>query len=156
MKKETTRIAIIAIFVFAVLSATCIFAVVEVNAQPTIDLRLRKDFGYSDFGNGAQGNWTAQAIVSDDIVRVEFFLDDSLQRSDTDAPFSWSYYTDNYPLGLHTIKAIAYDSEGNTVTAEKQQNFVEMSNATLSIVFAVVIIIIVVASIVLVVKMKKK
>ena len=86
---------------------------------------------------------------------VEFFLDDSLQRSDTEAPFSWSYYTDNYPLGLHTIKAIAYDSEGNTVTAEKQQNFVEMSNATLSIVFAVVIIIIVVATIVLVVKMKK-
>ena len=40
------------------------------------------------------------------------------------APFSWSFNTGNYSEGQHTFKVVAYDSLGETATAESQHNFV--------------------------------
>ena len=133
-----------AVLLFAVLvTALCIFNATQANAEPSIALKLHKDFGYSSFGNDAQGNWTAQATVSEEVTRVEFYLDNLLQLNDTQAPFSWSYNTDNYAQGLHTIKAVAYDTNGNNATAEAQQNFVPFPmDFTIGIVLAVVLILI--------------
>ncbi len=109
-------------------------------------MKFHKDFGYSSFGNEAQGNWTAHADTSTDAVRVEFYLDNLLQFNDTEAPFAWSYYTDNYAEGLHTIKAVAYDASGNSASAEGQQKFVPFPvEETMAIILASVIGVIVAA-----------
>ncbi|MCW4010362.1 MAG: Ig-like domain-containing protein [Candidatus Bathyarchaeota archaeon] len=127
----------------------------QVNADPSISLKLHKDFGYSSFGNDAQGNWTVHATVSEDTMRVEFYLDDSLELNDTAEPFAWSYNTDNYPNGLHTIKAVAYDANGNTATAEKQQNFVPFPTEFTTIIVIVVVVSVVVSIVVAVVMTKR-
>lgn len=158
MKKTTiTRTLMITIVAFVILSAAVVSDVSEVSAQPSIKLKMHKDFGYSDFGNGAQGKWTAQATTSQDAIRVEFYLDDVLQAIDTESPFAWSYNTDDYALGLHTIKAVAYDTNGNTATAETQQNFVDSSNfaSIFGISLAIIIIVIIIALIVVVVRKKR-
>jgi hypothetical protein len=102
---RTRYTVVTAVLLFTVLvTALFIFNATQVNAEPSIALKLHKDFGYSSFGNDAQGNWTAQVTVSEDATRVEFYLDNLLQLNDTQAPFALSYNTDNYAQGLHTIK----------------------------------------------------
>ncbi len=147
----------IALTMFTVLFVASIFCTVQVNAEPTISLSLHKDFGYSSFGNDAQGNWTAHANTSSDTTRVEFYLDDQLQLNDTQTPFAWSYYTNNYSEGLHTIRAVAYDANGNQAEATAEQNFVEFpTDLVLYIVIAVVAIVIIIAIVAALVMMRRR
>jgi hypothetical protein len=101
------------IFVFA--GAVC--------AVPILHLDFYKDNGYG-LGDDMQGQWTINAAVSSDIVRVEFYLDNQLQKNVTSAPFSWSFDTANYTEAKHMFKVVAYDSAGVTAETEKQSNFV--------------------------------
>ncbi len=60
------------------------------------------------------GKITIQVEASQDpygIDRVEFFIDDKLQASNTTAPFSWTWR--KLAVFTHTIKVIAYDKSGN-------------------------------------------
>ena len=43
--------------------------------------------------------------------RVEFFVDNVLKSTDTKSPFEWTWK--GFAIGKHTIKAVAYDTEGN-------------------------------------------
>jgi hypothetical protein len=92
-------------------------------ATPTLAVSFYKDNGYG-LGNDKQGVWTVNAVVSENTTRVEFFLDGQLELNDTESPFSWTFDTGNYALGLHTIKVVAYDSAGESASVEKQPNFV--------------------------------
>jgi hypothetical protein len=140
MKPKSTIVLVL----FTVLALLSILCTVQVCAEPTVSLKLHKDFGYSSFGNDAQGNWTAQATCSGDTVRVEFYLDNQLQLNDTQAPYAWSYYTNNYSEGTHTIQAIAFDADGNQASASKEQNFVTApTDFIFGIIIAVVVIVLI-------------
>jgi hypothetical protein len=152
--KKHSQLPAILLFTLMVTAAFSVGAA-QVNAEPTISLKLHKDFGYSSFGNDAQGNWTLQATVSEDTTRVEFYLDNQLQLDDTQTPFGWSYNTDNFPEGLHTLKAVAYDANGNDATAEVQQNFVPFP-ADFTIIIVIVVVVSVVISIVAALVMMKR
>lgn len=93
------------------------------QAAPTLKLSFYKNNGYS-LGNDMQGQWTINTEVSNDVTNVEFYIDGQLQFNDTQAPFSWPYNTEDYGLGLHTIKVVAYDSAGEYAIEERQPNFV--------------------------------
>lgn len=94
-----------------------------VKAKPTLSLSYYKNNGYG-MGNDISGMWTINAAVSPDVSSVAFYLDEQLQENDTSSPFSWNFNTDNYSLGLHTIRVVASDSLGETETVEVQRNFV--------------------------------
>ena len=121
---HTKAIKLVSITIIAVI-LSCIIAssVLTVQAKPTLSLSFYKDNGYS-MGNDMNGLWTVNTEVSVDVVYVEFYVDDALQLNDTTAPFSWSFDTNNYTLGLHTIKVVAYDSAGEQAVEERQPNFV--------------------------------
>jgi hypothetical protein len=78
--------------------------------------------------------------VSADVTRVEFYLDDVLQANVTTSPFSWPFDTNNYTLGLHTFKVVAYNAVGEEASVEIQRNFVEFP--TLFVVGIIVVIIV--------------
>ena len=101
---------------------SCLVAIVA--AKPSLSLSFYKNNGYG-MGNDINGLFTVNTQVSADVEYVEFYLDGQLQLNDTAAPFSWPFDTNNYTLGLHTIKVVAYDSPGEQTTAERQPNFVE-------------------------------
>lgn len=129
---------------------------VSVDAAPSLTINLHKDYGYG-FGQDMSGLWTVNARSSADTVKkVEFFLDGELQAVDTSAPFSWQFNTDDYPIGVHAIKAIAYDEAGDSYAAELQRNFVEDNTDTvLFMVVGVVVVVSAVATVLAVIKIRK-
>ena len=115
------------------------------DAKPSIDLGFEKNNGYG-MGDNIGGLWTVSAHVSSDVAYVEFYLDGQLQLNDTSTPFSWQFDTSNYSPGSHAIKAVAYDSLGETSFLQVERNFQETSTETITtIIIAIVIAIIVVA-----------
>jgi hypothetical protein len=111
---------LITLIMLSCLAAT---SFLTVQAKPTLHLNFYKDNGYN-MGNDMNGLWTVNTDVSADVVYVEFYVDDELQLNDTTAPFSWPFDTNNYTLGVHTIKVVAYDSAGEQAVEERQPNFV--------------------------------
>ena len=51
-----------------------------------------------------------------DIYSVEFYIDDDLKSTDTDAPYEWLW--DENEFFQHAIKVVIYDDAGNYVTKE--------------------------------------
>lgn len=119
------------------------YLVANVSASPTMSLSWHKDNGYS-MGNEINGVWTINANVSPDVVYVEFYLGGQLQQNDTSSPFSWQFDTINYSEGMHIIKAVAFNTLGETVIVQVERNFVGFP---LFFVFGIVIVVVVVLAI---------
>ena len=49
--------------------------------------------------------------ILNDIEKVEFYIDDILKNTDTEALYSWTW--NEKAIGRHEIKVIAYDNKGN-------------------------------------------
>lgn len=56
---------------------------------------------------------TADATDNVGVARVEFYLDNVLQATDTGAPWSWNWNTAGVSNGTHTLVANAVDGAGN-------------------------------------------
>lgn len=84
-----------------------------VHAQETesLDLRLSRDFG-SSLGGRISGTFSYRVTAPDDVVRVEFYLDDQLIGEDGERPYRLQFQTGNYELGSHTLYAIGYTNDG--------------------------------------------
>jgi uncharacterized C2H2 Zn-finger protein len=123
----------------------------QVSAAPTVSISLTRTNGYG-WGNDINGHFTVNADVSSDVVKVEFYIDNILQYTVSGSAFAWSFNTENYPLGQHSITAVAYNSAGASQASQAlARNFVEVPIAFYLIIGAVVSasIIIAIVSIVL-------
>ncbi len=78
-------------------------------------------------GYGIQGLFTVHVSGPHGLLYVEFYLDDVLQKNDTESSFSWQYNTDEYQQGKHTIKIIGYSAD-DSGTKETQQNFITLTD----------------------------
>src|SRR5512135_1585763 len=116
------------------------------EAKPSIDLGFEKNNGYG-FGNNIGGLWTVSAHVSSEVQYVEFYLDGQLQQNDSSAPFTWQFDTTNYSPGSHAIKAVAYDSLGDTAFLQVERNFQETSTGTITGIIVAIVIAVIVAAI---------
>jgi hypothetical protein len=93
------------------------------SAQTPLSLEWQRNSGF-DLHTGINGQYTLIAHPpGNTTTHVEFYLDDKLQLNDTKAPYSWTFNTDNYPEGQHTIRVEAYTSTGETTTAIDQRSF---------------------------------
>ncbi len=136
---KTVRIA----FAAAVLAAAWFAASALAQSEP-LKMSLSRDFGYS-LGGDIQGTFSFHVSGPSDLVRVDFYIDQTKIGEDTTAPYSLQFNTDNYPLGTHEMYALGYTSGGqelrsNTATA----NFVSASEggaATLRIVVPILIVV---------------
>jgi DNA-directed RNA polymerase subunit RPC12/RpoP len=91
----------------------CLLAISSAFAQDEdITLELSRDFG-SSLGTGdIQGLFSMKVTGPDDLVRVEFYIDETKIGEDTESPFGIQFSTDDYPLGLHDLYTIGYTSSG--------------------------------------------
>lgn len=64
------------------------------------------------------GNVTLSAKATDNVgvVRVDFYVDGKLHRSDSSAPYSVSWNSRSVSKGSHVIKAVAVDAASNTAS----------------------------------------
>ena len=126
----------------AIICVVCllvVFSSASVYANPTLSLNWYKDNGYN-WGNDIGGQWTITAQASGDVNRVEFYVDNQLQQNSTSSPYKWSFNTADYTLGVHTIKAVGYNLEGQTTIAQAERSFVEYSINSIFVIIGVVIV----------------
>ena len=64
---------------------------------------------YPSEGQTVGRSVTIRVDASDDIDKVEFYIDGSLRRTDTSRPFSYRWYTRRDGTGPHTITVKGYD-----------------------------------------------
>jgi len=83
--------------------------------NPTVKFELEDGAKVSDMTTV-----TAKAAAPDDsgIDKVEFYVDDQLKFTDTSTPYEFEWDTLAETEGAHALKAIAFDSKGNTATAK--------------------------------------
>src|SRR5262249_26315051 len=60
---------------------------------------------------------TASATDDAGVTRVEFYLHNVLQATDTASPYSWSWNTTTSADGAHALTSKAYDAAGNVGTS---------------------------------------
>jgi hypothetical protein len=101
----------------------CLLAVSAAFAQTdTLHLSMSRDWGYGGFNNDIQGTFSMHVTGPDTLVKVEFYIDDTKIGEDTQAPFALQFITDSYALGVHTMSAVGFTSDGqqlksNAITA---------------------------------------
>ncbi len=80
------------------------------SAPPTVQITNPSD------GDTVSGTVTITADASDDVgvTKVEFYIDDVLKSTDDTAPYEYVWDSTTVADGNHTIKAIAYDGDGQT------------------------------------------
>ena len=134
-------VTLVCFIVCLVLILPCL--VIAVAAAPFLSTSFYKNNGYG-MGADIYGQWTLNTSASQDVVRVEFYLDNQLQQNDTEVPYGWSFDTVNYTEGSHIIKAIAFNSLGESATASAQRNFVGFPiNYVVGIIVLIVVVIVV-------------
>ncbi|MGC9309062.1 MAG: Ig-like domain-containing protein, partial [Thermoplasmatota archaeon] len=52
------------------------------------------------------------------IEKIEMYIDDELKAAPAEEPYNWLW--DEYVIGWHTIKVVAYDDSGNTASDEQR------------------------------------
>ena len=106
MKKINVALLIAATLSLFVL--TIVFAQTE-----ELTISFSRDFGYSSGTGDIQGTFSMKVSGPDDLVRVEFYIDETKIGEDSEAPFKLQFITDNHPLGLHEMYAIGYAADGH-------------------------------------------
>ncbi len=66
-------------------------------------------------GATVSGTTTVSASASDNVgvTKVEFYLDGTLQTTDTTSPYSWNWNTTTATNGTHSLTSKAYDAAAN-------------------------------------------
>jgi hypothetical protein len=85
----------------------------------TLKLSVRKDFGFG-MGGKIQGKFTMLVIEAESLAWVEFLIDDNIVSVDGEPPFSYSFHTNDYQLGVHRISAVGYTRLGEKLRSETQ------------------------------------
>jgi len=91
--------------------------VAEVFAQADNELLLRmyRNFGYSSGNGDIQGTFTLKVSGPENLRRVEFYIDRSLLGEVSQPSYQWRFQTGDYNLGVHTLFAHGYTTDGQTI-----------------------------------------
>jgi hypothetical protein len=126
-----------------------------VEAKPSLTINLYKNNGYG-MGDDINGQWTVNADVSQDVVFVEFYVDGQLQKNDTITPFSWEFNTQNYIIGLHYIRAVAFDVTGEATNSQISRNFVGFPTTYVVLIISIIVAVTIAVLLIAIYRIRKK
>lgn len=123
---QTKQLTSLAIRIFMAFILSLSFAHnASAQEEPEIDLRLSRTFGYSSGTGDMQGTFKMKVTGPDTLIKVTFYLDETILAGDSQAPFELSFNTDSYPLGVHRLYAIGTAADGTEMhSREIKVNFV--------------------------------
>ncbi len=141
MKKFSSMIKIL--FVLFLITTS----LANAQAPNELELTLSRDFGYGGLNNDIQGLFTMKIKNPPaNLAMVDFLIDSTSMGEVTQSPFSLSFNTDSYPLGVHSLSAIGYTTDGNQLNSNIiQVNFVPAGSgmeAVVKIIVPVVLLIV--------------
>jgi len=98
--------------------------------SPVITLTLTKDMGYGGFGGDIQGTFSMKASGPNELVEVQFFIDNTLIGTDSEAPFRIQFHTDNFNPGIHSFRAVGILADGSELHSNQfSRNFLSGESA---------------------------
>ena len=92
-------------------------ALAQTNQMLT--LRLSRNFGYSSGTGRVQGTFSLIAQGPENLNRVLFMIDNQVIGEAGEPPFRVRFQTDDYPLGVHTMIAKGYTSDGGELESNQ-------------------------------------
>jgi DNA-directed RNA polymerase subunit RPC12/RpoP len=107
-------------FLFTILLLFSSTQSTQAQEDTPLTIRLSRNFGYSSGTGDIQGTFTLRADGPDNLTRVVFYIDDSVMGEVLTPPFELRFQTDDFPLGVHTIRAVGYTSEGVELHSNEQ------------------------------------
>ncbi len=110
---------IITIFILISLIISFTTEALAQEETPTITLTLTRDFGYGGFSGDIQGTFSMRVSGPDDLVEVQFFIDEVLIGADTESPFRIQFHTDSFEPGNHKMSSIGILSDGTEVRSNE-------------------------------------
>lgn len=95
----------------------------DVIAQSDVELKLSlsRAFGFSSGTGRIQGTFDIKVTGPENLDRVVFYIDEDIIGEDNQAPFTLRFQTDEHSLGIHTIFAKGYTSQGNEIISNVQK-----------------------------------
>jgi hypothetical protein len=114
------------LYIFLVLLAILVFVTAaRAQAVEELELSVSRDFG-SSFGTGdIQGTFSMKVTNPSNLVKIQFYIDNTMIAEDTEPPFKVQFVTDDYAPGMHTMHAIGYTSDGRELlTREMKFNYI--------------------------------
>jgi hypothetical protein len=87
--------------------------VTPARAQAVEELvfNVSRDFGSSDGTGNIQGTFSMNVTGPSNVVKVQFYIDNTLIAEDTEPPFKVQFVTDDYAPGTHTMHAVGFTSD---------------------------------------------
>jgi len=131
MKKTAVFLTTLLIFILT--------APLLAQETPELQLRLRRDFGTSLGGRIAGTFSVSISNPPEDVVRVQFLLDGEPMGEDDSPPFRLQFQTAMFPVGVHTLTAVGYTSNGRQYTSTAIQREFAESRELNSIVIWIVV-----------------
>jgi hypothetical protein len=107
------------ILLFTILLTLFVFQPARAQDTNELILRLSRDWGYSSGTGKIQGLFTLKATGPDNLDRVAFYIDDQVIGEATVSPFKYQLDTDNYDLGVHTLEALGFTSDGREIASNQ-------------------------------------
>ncbi len=106
MKRIAARLAafVIAMLVFALPALA--------QDEPSLSLRMSRDFGYSSGTGRIQATFSMIASGPENLEQVQF-NDEHVIGEVNQPPFRLRFSTGDYPMGVHTLVATGVTSDGN-------------------------------------------
>ena len=87
------------------------------DTQPRLQLVLIRNFGYGGLGK-IQGRFTLKIKdPSEDIEKIEYYLDEEIVATKTDPPFEYTFHTSDFKEGEHVFSAVGYQRNGKILEA---------------------------------------
>jgi hypothetical protein len=105
-------------FVFASLICLIALSVTQIAfAQRELTLSINRDFGYGGFDNKIEGLFSLTAEGPEDLISVDFYIDQELIATVESTPFRVQFSTNSYAAGEHRLLAI-----GSTVSGDEMRS----------------------------------
>ena len=99
------------------------------QSEGGLTITFHRDFGYSA-GGEIQGAFSLTAEGPDNLARVDYYLDDQLLGSASQAPFKISFNTGNFAVGSHTFLAVGTTTNGAEIrSASRTLEFVSAEDS---------------------------
>lgn len=141
MKMKVIAVLLSLIAVFAVA-----FTGLAQEEEDTLQVRFSRDFGYGGFGGEIQGTFSIRVVDQGDLERVEYYMDGELVQTETEAPFHWQFNTSSFEPGEHSLWAVGYRPNGDTLrSAEINREFLTSEEAGSEITSIIVPLLVIIA-----------
>jgi hypothetical protein len=97
---------------------TVLFSLVASSThQEQLQIQLTRNWGFSSGTGKIQGTFSIRTTGPGDLRQVSFYLDEQNIGEVNEPPFTLQFVTDDYPAGIHEIRALGFTDNGAELTS---------------------------------------